>query len=284
VRAEPLRLLVIGNSFSRNATQYLPELAKAGGHDLIIGKAELSGARLSQHWEAVEAAEANPEDPKGKPYGRKSLRTILSQDKWDIVTIQQASTISGNIDTYRPYARNLYQFIKTLCPQATVIFHETWAYRSDSAYFTTIDGTIRAKSQQAMWQYVHHAYYSMACELNLGVIPDGDAFWKIDNDPRWGYQRDPHFDFAHPVEPVLPDQTHSLHVGYYWSKGRLRFDTHHASAAGCYLGALVWYGFLFRQSPEKLSFVPAEVPADFATHLRKVAWQVVKANKRPLRH
>jgi len=52
-------------------------------------------------------------------------------------------------------------------------------------------------------------------------------------------------------------------------------DAHHANAAGEYLGALVWYGFLFNESPEKLTFVPSEVGLEFAAHLRKVAWAVV---------
>jgi hypothetical protein len=119
--------------------------------------------------------------------------------------------------------------------------------------------------------------------LGIAVIPNGDAFWKVDSDPEWSYKKDPNFDISKAVEPALPDQTHSLNVGYRWSKDKLRFDSHHANAAGCYLGALVWYGFLFHESPEKLTFVPEGVPADFAAHLRKVAWEVVTNNPRPLK-
>src|SRR5690606_22687863 len=90
-----LRLLVIGNSFSRNATLYLPRLAKEVGHKLVIQKAEISGASLKRHWDAVEVAEADPEDPKGRPYGGKSLKMLLREGKWDIITMQQASTYSA---------------------------------------------------------------------------------------------------------------------------------------------------------------------------------------------
>lgn len=65
-------------------------------------------------------------------------------------------------------------------------------------------------------------------------------------------------------------------VGYRWTNDKkLGFDSHHANEAGCYLGALVWYGFLFGESPNSLSFVPKEVSADFASHLKKVADEVV---------
>ncbi|MDO8545625.1 MAG: hypothetical protein Q7S40_34715 [Opitutaceae bacterium] len=57
---------------------------------------------------------------------------------------------------------------------------------------------------------------------------------------------------------------------------KLGKDANHANAAGEYLGALVWYGFLFDESPEKLAFVPAGVDVAFAAHLRQVAWQIVR--------
>jgi hypothetical protein len=67
-------------------------------------------------------------------------------------------------------------------------------------------------------------------------------------------------------------------VGYSLNKEKLNFDSHHAGPAGCYLGALVWYGFLFEESPTKLTFKPESVPADFAKQLRKTARSIVKKN------
>lgn len=63
-------------------------------------------------------------------------------------------------------------------------------------------------------------------------------------------------------------------------KDKLAFDSHHANDAGCYLGSLVWYGFLFNESPTQLQFTPESVPANFAAQLRKGAWSTVKAAKR----
>ncbi len=117
-KTETLHLFLIGNSFSQNATRYLPQLANEGNHHLVIGRAEIGGCTLKKHWEMAELAGKNPEDPKGKPYNGKSLRMLLSQGTWDVVTMQQYSLHSGDVETYQPYARNLYDFIRTLQPNA----------------------------------------------------------------------------------------------------------------------------------------------------------------------
>ncbi|GAB3957481.1 DUF4886 domain-containing protein [Spirosoma harenae] len=271
---------MIGNSFSQNASKYLPELSKEGGHVLVIGRAEIGGSSLQRHWEHAEAAELNPDDPKGKPYNGKSLKMLLSDGVWDIVTIQQASILSGDVETYRPYARNLYDYVKKLQPNATIVFHQTWAYRTDSKDFSRIASGDSAKSSEQMWEKSRSAYHTIANELGISLIPNGDAFWQINSSPKWSYQKDNSFDPKQAKSSTLPDQTHSLHVGYRWDKDKLVFDSHHANEAGCYLGGLVWYSFLFGESPVKLTFKPAEVDDDFARQLRKVAWKTVKKQKR----
>ncbi|QMW04590.1 DUF4886 domain-containing protein [Spirosoma foliorum] len=273
---QPIHLFMIGNSFSQNASKFLPELSKEGGHELIIGRAELGGSSLQRHWEHAEAAERNPDDPKGKPYTGKSLKMLLSEGQWDVVTIQQASILSGNVDTYRPYARKLYEYVKKLQPRATVVFHQTWAYRSDSKDFSQIASGDSAKSAEQMWEKSRAAYHTIADELGIAIIPNGDAFWKMNTTANWAYHPDHAFDFTHPQSPALPNQTHSLHMGYRWDNGKLAFDSHHANNAGCYLGGLVWYSFLFNESPVKLTFCPDGVDKDFAKQLRKTAWSVVK--------
>ncbi|HEX8234829.1 MAG TPA: DUF4886 domain-containing protein [Abditibacteriaceae bacterium] len=280
--ARTIRLFIIGNSFSQNATRYLPQLAKEGGHELIIGRAELGNCSLERHWSHVEAAEANAADPKGKPYGGKSLRELLSAGTWDIVTIQQYSLLSPDVQTYRPFAQKLHDYVKKLQPNTELILHQTWAYRSDARGFGFVDAgkQERAKNQREMWESSRAAYHTISNELGLRLIPVGDAFWKVSNDLQWGYQRDTAFDLQKAVAPALPNQTNSLHVGYWWSKegDKLSFDANHANEAGCYLGALVWYGSLFGESPEKLTFVPPRVPQNFAAFLRQIAAQTVQDN------
>ncbi len=281
--ARTVKLFLIGNSFSQAAARYLPELAKDGGHELIIGRAELPGAPMETHWNAVVAEMADASDPKGKPYSgkTKSLRQLLSSNTWDIVTIQQASIQSSDVNTYEPYARQLRDLVTNLQPKAEVVMHQTWAYRNDEKVFAFTDKKAKkhARDQKEMWTTSRAAYHAVADELGLRLIPAGDAFWMADSDPKWGYREDKKFDFKKAVPPALPDQTHSLHAGYSWQKGTnvMAFDAHHPGPAGCYLAGLVWYGFLFGESPAKLTFVPPGVPADYAAHLRDVAAQILDA-------
>src|SRR4051794_39766815 len=80
VPAQPktVRLLTVGNSFSGNATQYLGAIAKAGGHTLIHREASSGGFTMQQHWEKHEAAEKDPNDPKGRYPDKKTLRECLT--------------------------------------------------------------------------------------------------------------------------------------------------------------------------------------------------------------
>ncbi|MRG43555.1 DUF4886 domain-containing protein [Chitinophaga sp. SYP-B3965] len=264
------RLFIIGNSFSQNAASFLPQLTKEGGIDLELGRAELGGCSLERHWKLVETAEKDTSDPAGKAYGGKSLRQLLSQGTWDMVTIQQYSLLSGDPETYRPYAQKLYDFIKTIQPNAKIFIHQTWAYRNDAKEFGKIMGAERAKDAKEMHQHVRAAYHTIAKELNLTIIPVGDAFSAITTSPTWGYKKDTTFNYETPVSPALPDQTNSLHMGYRWLDGKLSFDANHANRAGCYLGSLVWYQTLFGGNVKKVKFKPEEVSDAMAKQFKKV--------------
>ncbi len=279
-KSKKVRLFIIGNSFSQNASKFLPQLAKEKGHDLLIGRAELGGCSLQRHWEIVEAYEANPQDPKGRQYAGKSLKMLLSEGEWDVVTIQQNSLNTTFLETFQPYATNLYNYIKKLQPNAEVILHQTWAYRTDAKGFGFVNKTDRAKTEKEMWEKSRANYHTIAQELGVRLFPVGDAFWQVSSSGKWAYRPENlAYDFAKPVKPNLPNQKNSLHVGYLWQGKNLNFDPNHANQAGEYLGSLIWYSVLFNESPSSLDFVPQEVPADFAKYLRKVAKKEVQKSK-----
>lgn len=283
--ARTLRLFHVGNSFSNNATRLLPELAKNGGHELIIGRAVTGGCSLERHWNAVEAFLANPDDPKGKIYSGKSLWDNIRLGTWDVITVQQNSMNSTDYGTYQPYASKLHAHLKKLQPTAEVVIHQTWAYRTDAAVFGQIGGGKNASSQKEMWERSRAAYWQLARDLGARVMPVGDAFWRVDSDPQSGYRVDPRFDAKTAEHPALPVQKNSLHVGYRWSaQKKLGKDANHANVAGEYLGALVWYGFLFDESPEKLTYVPPGVAPEFAARLRGVAARILQETADANRH
>ncbi len=256
--AKTVRLLTVGNSFSANAAKYLPDIVKAGGHELIHRPIVVGGASLELH---ATMALTN-----GVYKNSRSLRQELESDKWDYVTIQQASLKSHDIATYRPYAGQLRDYIKKYAPGATLLVHETWAYRCDDLRFVTNSFT-----QQMMYDGITNAYRTIAAELGARIIPVGDAFHMADTDPKWGYRPDTKFDPKKAKPPALPNQKHSLHMGRQWKNGKLSFDGHHANTAGQYLGACVFYETLFGESVVGNKFVPDGIDSAYARFLQETA-------------
>jgi hypothetical protein len=281
-----VRLVTIGNSFSQNATRFLGDLAKAAGHVLVHQPMAVGGASMEVHWTKIQANEKDPKDPAGL-YGTKSLSGVLKSDDWDFVTIQQASIKSHDVDTYRPFAAQLQSTVKTHAPKAELLLHQTWAYRSDDPRFSP--KTPKAgepATREAMYSSLTDAYRTIARELGVRRIPVGDAFHLADSDPQRGYKPDAAFNRASAVAPALPDQTHSLHVGWRWSKDKagkesLTMDGHHANAAGEYLGACVFYEVLFNESAVGTPFIPKELHPEDAKVLQEIAHRAVAAADAP---
>ncbi|MCL4207424.1 MAG: DUF4886 domain-containing protein [Pirellulaceae bacterium] len=279
--ARTVRLLTVGNSFSRNATRHLEGLVEAGGHELIHRPIIVGGASLELHADKAQRHEQDANDPAGLYANGRSLKQELQSEPWDFVTIQQASIRSHDVDTYRPYARQLFDIIRKYAPQAEVVMHQTWAYRCDDPRFAVESPKPgEPATQEAMYQGLSNAYRTTAAELGVRMIPVGDAFYRADTDPRWGYRPDSQFDFQNARPPALPDQTHSLHIGWRWSKrpdgtSVLGMDGHHANLAGEYLGGCVFYEFLFETSVVGNPFVPAGLDPDYARFLQQTAHDTV---------
>jgi hypothetical protein len=281
---QTVRLLTIGNSFSKNATNHLDDLALASGHTLVHTSIVVAGASLQLHAEKAQKHEANPADKEGLYKNERSLKQELTADVWDIVTIQQASFKSYDFSTYQPFAGWLRDYIIQHAPKAKILVHQTWAYRKDDQWFTQPPPEAGVPPTQAeMYRRLADAYARIAAELGAGLIPVGDAFYIADTDPKWGYQTDTTFDPKSAQKPALPNQTHSLHVGWFWPRPKegkefpLTLDGHHANLAGEYLGACVWYEVLFGESVVGNPYVAEGLPADHARFLQETAHKAVQA-------
>lgn len=279
-QAKTVRLVTVGNSFSQDATRYLNDLVKAKGHTLIHRPLAIGGASMEVHWDKAMLHEKDRDDPKGL-YGKSSLRQVLESERWDFVTIQQASIKSHNIATYRPFAHQLRDYIKKAAPKAELLVHQTWAYRVDDPRFTKPSKSPgEPGTQKEMFDGLTSAYRTIAGELGARVIPVGDAMYLADTDAKRAYQPDRSFDFKGAMPPMLPKQTHSLHVGWRWTtakdgKKTLSMDGHHASIAGQYLGACVFYEVLFGESAVGNPFVPPDLDKDYARFLQEIAHQAI---------
>lgn len=282
--ARTVRLLSIGNSFSANATKHLGKLAESGGHTLVHGSIVVGGASMELHASRAEIHARDPKDKAGLYTQGRGLVEELKREPWDVVTIQQASIKSHDLTTYQPFAGKLRDLVKANAPAARLMVHQTWAYRVDDPRFTKPSGKAGEPVTQAeMYRGLSAAYKAITKELGAGLIPVGDAFYLADTDPKWGYKPGAPFDAKNAKPGELPDQTHSLHVGWAWRKPRgakdnrltLGMDGHHANMAGEYLGGCVFYEVLFDESCVDLPYVPAGLHPAFARFLREKAHEAV---------
>jgi len=265
-----LRLLAIGNSFSGNATHYLPGIVDAAGDKLTFRTISIGGCPLERHWQNAAAFQHGSTNPLARAW------TALSAEPWDFITIQQFSGSSYKLETYRPYAKQLHDYIKQQCPKSEVVIHETWAYREDDPLFRN------GFTQRDMYWGLREAYETIARELGCRIIPVGDAFENARRDTGWkGVFPDPQFDYKNAIPPALPNQLHSLNQGYSWSGNTLKLDGHHANTAGEYLGAAVWFELLFSHSVLGNSFVPKGLKAADVILLQRIAHRTVSEGLRP---
>lgn len=198
-----LRVLAIGNSFSEDAVeQYLYELGREVGYNLILGNAYRGGQGLESHWQVVTKGEAAFEYRKvvdGKRTNQKGmpLDSIVADEAWDIISLQQVSQDAGLFASYDPYLTQLIDYVLQLARNKGVrlVFHQTWAY----AQSTTHKGFANYEAdQQRMYasvvEAVHHARNTHP-QLSA-VIPSGTAIQNLrqtplgDNLCRDGYHLD----------------------------------------------------------------------------------------------
>ena len=143
VVGKDLKVLMIGNSFSICVGRHLPSIVHSvPDNHLLLASAYIGGCDLERHWNNVVQAK---DDPDFKPYQanvwdssipleskrfKDNVNHLLTMEKWDVVTIQQASHFSWRPETYEPFAGNLIAFIRENAPQAEIVIQQTWSYRA----------------------------------------------------------------------------------------------------------------------------------------------------------
>ena len=298
---KPLKVLMIGNSFSESVMRETPKLAEKSGFVLDIAQAGIGGCPLDRHWSNVEKAG----DPDFKPYGfhysygslkdqkdapiaklgrRTNITQALVAEKWDIVTIQQASGKSPFYDTYQPYADNLIAKIRELAPQAEIVIQETWSY---SPY----DGRLKAwkLDPKGMHAALKGAYSQLAKKHNLRVIPTGDAaqlfrdrlpvvYDKVlTKDEIAAIQKPATVDFHGDVAGASAWKQGRKDRQKDWEEVKLRLDASHFNPRGHYLQACVWTAFLFGADPTTFTYRPDGLPEADAKLMRECARDAIAA-------
>lgn len=169
-----MNILAIGNSFSMDAARYLHGIARAAGVNLNIANLYIGGCPLDKHYRNMLSGERVYElQFNGEATGFKvSLDEALLNRKWDIVTLQQASHLSTNRESYEPYIERLLDYVRECQPKAKVYLHETWAYEDGSTRLMNMFGY---EHYDEMLADVKAAYYGVYESFVFdGLIPSGE--------------------------------------------------------------------------------------------------------------
>lgn len=277
---KPLKVLMIGNSFSICLLSHLPQVAHAYQKPLDLCSMYIGGCSLERHCQNI----AKSDDASFKPYKvdwdyelarneestlvckatkfdgktyRANIPEILKAEKWDVVTIQQASHFSWKKETFEPWGEILIKTIKEYAPSAEIIVQETWSY-------TPWDKRLKGWGidQNQMYCALNKTYAEFARKNGLRIIPVGTAVQiyrkalpvKYTENSLGG-------DPCGKCEFVKNDK------GEFIAKG----DVFHFNREGEYLQALTWAGVLFGVDPVKCSYQPNGMDATRASVMRSSA-------------
>jgi len=170
-----MNILVIGNSFSQDATRYLHQIARADGVDLQVVNLYIGGCSLDRHYRNMLAdSPAYSLEYNGQLTGFPvSIKDALLNREWDVVTLQQVSSRSFEAGSYYPYINVLCDYVKQCSPKAKVVIHQTWAYEQGSAKLSELGFA----DHKEMFAGIKTAYAQACKTLGAdGIIPSGQLF------------------------------------------------------------------------------------------------------------
>ena len=168
-----MKILSIGNSFSNDAQRYIHRISLANGKPIKTVNLYIGGCSLRQHYfNILENARAYDFQFNGDATGLKvSIKDALMSDRWDYVTLQQASVYSVNYNEYAPYLSIITECVKKYAPTAKLVVHQTWAYDEE-----VLLQRKNAESVEDMYNKLTAAYDKMAEEIGAEfIIPSGKA-------------------------------------------------------------------------------------------------------------
>ncbi len=174
-----IKVLGIGNSFSEDALeQNISEIACSRGVPMVIANLYIPGCSIDRHADNIARNKADYRYTKFDVDGRKTIRqnvsleSVIHEEEWDYISVQQ---VSGQSGFYESYARlpELVSWIRTKVPHAKILLHHTWAYAVNSKH---ADFPKYGSSQQKMHDAITAAVKRAVADNHLdGIIPTGPA-------------------------------------------------------------------------------------------------------------
>ena len=173
-----MKVLSIGNSFSEDSHKWLHKLAVLNGEDIQTVNLFIGGCSLETHWNnhINNKSEYDVQKNGGGFEYKSNLLDALNKEKWDVITIQQASNFSGMEESFEPYLSNIIEVVKKTNPNAKLYFHQTWAYEIDSDHGAY--GNYN-HSQKEMYNKILNASEFGAKLISAKIIPTGKVIQTI---------------------------------------------------------------------------------------------------------
>ena len=173
-----MKILSIGNSFSQDAHKWLHSLASSGNRCIDTYNLYIGGCTLEKHWDCIEnnLCVYDKEGNGGEKICKSSVLQALEDDKYDVITLQQASGFSGKPQSYIPYLIKIADYVKEYQPDAKLLFHQTWSYEVDS---THQHFEFYNKDQKEMYRRICDSAMMASKLISAEIIPVGDVIQKL---------------------------------------------------------------------------------------------------------
>ena len=141
----PFHILAIGNSFSDDGLWLLYDILEDLGYDdIMVANLYIGGCSVATHKNNIEhnyAAYTYRLNRNGEwvSLNNYTMEAGIKDQRWDYISLQQASNYSGLIDYYQydeidyvySYAKNI---ASVLNPDVKLVWQMTWAYQQDSTH------------------------------------------------------------------------------------------------------------------------------------------------------
>jgi len=235
-----LKVLCVGNSFARNATKVLYQIAEAHGvEEIVLGVLYIGGCSVETHWnnaQSGEAAYSYYKNTSGEWEVTKNTDLIygLQDEQWDVITITQGQGLYGIPESYDGCLEELIDYINTnkTNPDSQIAFHMTWAFPQDS----TIE-------RFSLYNYDQEYMFECIADTAKNRILPTEGI-----------------DFLLPSGSAIQNARTAL--GDIFSDD----DRFHLGKIGEYVAGYVWFAYLTGQEVEELKYIDASVAQMQSSH------------------
>lgn len=177
---DSFKVLAIGNSFSVDSMEYLASIAhEKGFKNVVLGNLYIGGCTIERHY---NNALNNSQDyvyyknvnNTWNDYYNKTILDGIKDEQWDVITMQQASGVSGVKESYKDLDKLIDYVNMHKNEEAKLVWNMTWAYEQDSTHPEFIN---YQNDQIIMYQSIINVINEVIIPKNIFslIIPVGIA-------------------------------------------------------------------------------------------------------------